>query len=306
MPVSRSHRALGAITLLGTALILAACGGGGNSSSGTGSLSLSVTDGPVEKADHVWVQFSSVTLKPSEGEPFTIELDPAQRVDLLAQQDGNSKLLLEDQTVAAGAYDWIRLGVDLGPGQTEIVFPGPSTFDLHIPSGAQTGLKLVSGFNVGAGGTVDLTIDFDLRKSVIEAPPGSDNYKLKPALRLVNNADTGRINVTATDTYVSSKQCGTDPLMQAVYVHAGTGVTPDDVNTLDDSDVDPTSTVQVTDDDGDGTFTGTAAFLPAGDYTVAYTCNPEDDLAEEDNPLTFWDVRTLPVEAGETTTYSLP
>lgn len=297
-------RVFGSILIAAGAVALAACGGG--SSSGSGSLSLGVTDGPVDEADHVWVQFSSVTLKPAAGEPFTIELEPAERVDLLAQQNGNSELLLENEEVPAGDYDWIRLGVDLGPGETEIVFPGPVAHELDIPSGARTGLKLVSGFNVSTAGTAELTIDFDLRKSVIEAPPGTDDYKLKPALRLVSNDEAGEIAVTASGTYVADNQCGSDTSQQAVYVFAGSEVVPDDVNTLDDTDVDPVTTVQITDEDSDGTYTGTAGFLAAGDYTVAYVCDPEDDAAEVDDVLTFLDVRDVEVEAGETATYELP
>jgi len=303
-----TRRTFGGLLLLGGALALAACGGGSSGSSG--SLSLGVTDGPVEEADHVWVQFSSVTLKPVNGEPFTIPLDPVERVDLLAQQNGDSELLLENENVTAGDYDWIRLGVDLGPGETEIVFPGPVAHELAIPSGAQTGLKLVSGFNVASSGTANLTIDFDLRKSVIEVPPGSDNYKLKPALRLVNNDDMGEIAITATETYVSGNDCGSndglgEPI-QSVYVYESDGVTPDDVDTSTDADIDPVTSAMITDEDGDGTYTGTAAFLPTGDYTVAYVCDAEDDLAESSETLTFLDVRDVSVEAGETVPYDLP
>lgn len=303
-----TRRALGGSLLLGGALALAACGGGSSGSSG--SLSLGVTDGPVEEADHVWVQFSSVTLKPADGEPFTIQLDPVERVDLLAQQDGNSELLLENEDVPAGDYNWIRLGVDLGAGETEIVFPGPVAHDLAIPSGAQTGLKLVSGFNVASSGTANLTIDFDLRKSVIEAP--SNSYKLKPALRLVNNDETGEIAITATDTYVGNNDCGSNEggggsPVQSVYVYEGSGVTPDDVDTSTDADIDPVTSAMITDEDGDDIYTGTAAFLPAGDYTVAYVCDAEDDKAEIDNsPLTYSDIRDVEVDAGETENYDLP
>lgn len=310
MHFSDSFRYMAMATALGGALALTACGGGGGGGSSTGSLNLSVTDGPVEQADNVWVQFSAVTFKPSDGEPFTIDIDPAQRVDLLDQQNGNSELLLENQTVPAGNYDWIRLGVDLGPGETEIVFPGPVAHDLDIPSGAQTGLKLVRGFSVLDGDLVSLTIEFDLKRSVIEAPPGSEQYKLKPALKLVKDDETGEIAATATAQYVTDNDCGTNDSLgepiQSVYVYEGAGVTPDDLNTVDGGDIDPYSSAMLTDDEPDGIYTGTVGHLPAGDYTVAYVCDAEDDGAETDETLSFLDIRTVEVEAGETSSYDLP
>jgi len=332
--IRTARRTLGGSLLLGGALALAACGGG-SSSSGSGSLTLGITDGPVEEADNVFVQFSKVTLKPSgvddddDSDPgngddnanggndddaddnpafVTIEFDEPKRIDLLDQQNGNSALLVENESIPAGDYDWVRLGVDLGPGETVIVI-GDTTHDLFCPSCDQTGLKLVTPFSVESGGTLDLTIDFDLRKSVVEAP--GKGFILKPALRLVNNDETGEIAITATGTYVANNDCGTndglgEPI-QSVYVYEGEDVTPDDVNTDDDSDIDPVTTAMITDEDGDGTYTGTAAFLPAGDYTVAYVCDAEDDVGDaDDSPLTYSDIRNVEVEAGETDEYNLP
>lgn len=288
-------RAARACSVAAGITFLAACGGG-SSGSGSGSLSLGVTDAPVDSALEVNVEFSSITLKPAEGEPFTIEFDPAKSIDLLQQQNGNSELLLKDEGVAAGRYNWVRLGVNLDGGTNIVNSTG--THDLDIPSGAQTGLKLVSGFNVADGGSLDLTIDFDLRKSVVES---ADGYKLKPALRLVNNADTGEIDVAVQGQYITDN-CD-DAEAQAVYVFEGADVTPDDV---DGDDPDPITTVQLRNEDGDATYTGTAGFLEAGTYTVAFTCDPEDDDPEAADSLTFMDVVDVDVEAGETAEYNLP
>lgn len=334
-PLARSVRqaCTAGVVALGVAG-LAACGGGSGSSSdsGSGSLTVGVTDAPVDSASHVYVQFSSITLKPSgvdddsadadadangdadggdsdddgDDQPFvSISFEQPKRIDLLDQQNGNSALLVEDEEIPAGDYEWIRLGVDLGNGETVIV-NGNGTFDLDIPSGARTGLKLQTPFSIEDGGTLDLTIDFDLRKSVVRT--GNGEFKLKPALRLVRTDEAGEIAVTATGTYVSDKQCGSDSSKQAVYVFEGSGVSPDDI---DGSEPEPITTAAVTDGDGDGTYTATAAFLDPGIYTVAYACNPEDDDAptagsDNDDSLTFHDVRDVEVEAGETADYELP
>ena len=72
-----------------------------------------------------------------------------------------------------------------------------------VPSGSQTGLKLVRGFTLLAGGSADFTIDFDLRKSVVD-PKGGQGMHLKPALRLIDNAQSGTITGTVAGELIAS------------------------------------------------------------------------------------------------------
>ncbi len=291
--------------LAATALGLTACGGSG-SSSGDGTLSLGLTDAPVDDADAVFVEFDSVTLKPSDGDPNTIELDPAQSIDLLEEQDGKTELLLENEEVPSGSYDWIRLGVNTVQGEEDSYIEiNGEQYELDVPSGAQNGLKLVSGFPVVEGGELSLTIDFNLRKSVVKTVAG---YKLRPALRLVNNAEVGTIAMSATENYISNTAGCADTKSQSVYVFEGSGVTPDD---LDDSKPNPVTTVSLSYDSKDSTYTGKAAHLEPGTYTVAFTCTPEDDMASthdssNDDGLTFEDAVDREVKSGETANYDLP
>lgn len=309
MPMSKTATAVRRGLVPGLfALGLAACGGssggGGSSSDDDGTLSLGITDAPVDNAEKVVVEFSSVTLKPADGEPNEIELDEPNSVDLLEQQNGNSELLLDEVEVAAGEYDWIRLGVNAGPNATFITIDGNQS-ELDVPSGQNTGLKLVSGFTVTQGNPADLTIDFDLRKSIIET--GNGNFKLRPALRLIDNTEAGEIAMTATNTFISDNQCGENSDKHGVYVFTGADVEPSDVNVNDEEGVDPVTTVPLTlDEEETDTYTATAAFLEPGTYTVAYTCNAEDDDPEADDNLNFSEVTNVEVEADGTATYDLP
>jgi hypothetical protein len=52
---------------------------------------------------------------------------------------------------------------------------------LLVPSGSETGLKLVSGFTVPSNGVVDYTIDFDLRHAITCPTGQSPACILKPA-----------------------------------------------------------------------------------------------------------------------------
>jgi len=329
MPAHTAGSGLCRAAVLGAAVTLSACGGSGGGAADTsgvssqqGSLTLAVTDGPVDEADHVFVQFSSVTLKPAAGEAFTIEFDVPKRVDLLAQRNGNSALLLQDEAVLATEYDWIRLGVDLGPGETVIVIGG-AEHDLQIPSGAQTGLKLVSGFTVPELGTLALTIDFDLRKSIIRtgkpaAPPGKPAftsappppvYKLRPALRLLETGAVGHVAVSATQNYVATT-CAGDPA-PVVYIFAGGGVMPDDIEPDADKDtpadeVDPVTSAALEQDPDSGDYTGIAGFLDPGIYTAAFLCDAGADGADTNDALTFVDPADVEVLQDTTAGYDLP
>ncbi len=82
-------------------------------------------------------------------------------------------MLLDGATVPAGNYEWMRLKVNAEPNVDDsyIAFNAGERCELRVPSGAESGLKLIRGFTVGVGGVTDMTIDFNLRKSIVQ-PPG--------------------------------------------------------------------------------------------------------------------------------------
>ena len=148
---------------------LAGCGGG-DSSTAQGTLSLGVTDAPVDNANRVVVEFTGVSVKPADGEAEVFDFDTPRQIDLLALQGGETELLLDDVVLNAGDYEWIRLTVNAGMNASDsfIELEDGSVHALFIPSGNQTGLKLVRGFVVPVNASADFTIDFDLRKSVVD------------------------------------------------------------------------------------------------------------------------------------------
>ena len=265
----------------GLALALTGCGGGGGSDGpATGRISLAVMDAPVDSATSVVVEFTGLELKPESGPSFTIDLDPARQVDLYDLQEGMSEYLVIDETVPAGRYNWVRLMLNAEEGLTDsyIEMDDGSSHPLHIPSGAQTGLKLVSGFLVPVNGDADFVIDFDLRKSVVKPEAVGQDYKLKPALRMVNTAEAGDIGGTVDAALLSGDGCMDS---HAVYVFEGANADVDDV---DDIDPDPATSALVNLRESDGVFAYRAAYLVPGEYTVVLTCNAELDGEADDFP----------------------
>jgi hypothetical protein len=264
---------------LATAAALSGCGG--SDGGGTGSLTLRVTDAPVDSATRVVVEFSGVELiKSDEGPRRTFTFEAPRQIDLLNLTEGKTETLLDGVSLEAGRYEQLRLLVNAGQSGSDsfIELEDGSLHPLFIPSGNQTGLKLVSGFIVPAGGSADFTIDFDLRKSVTY-PQGLDgSYILKPALRLVDNAQVGAISGTVATALATAADCS-----PAVYVYQGTDVTPDDVG----SATAPLTSALVKLDEQSGEYRYRAAFLSPGDYTAAFTCQAGADDPEADDDIAF-------------------
>jgi hypothetical protein len=84
------------------------------------------------------------------------------------------------------------MGAPTTPG-CYIEFSDGTTETLFVPSGSQSGFKGVGAFDVPANGSVDITADFDVRKSVLRTGNNIERYVLKPTIRLVVDNEAGKI-----------------------------------------------------------------------------------------------------------------
>jgi len=272
------------VALSSISLMLISCAGENDPSSG--SISISVTDAPVDTAEKVVVEFSGVEIKPVGGEVIGFDFtdkcipDPTLcQIDLLALTDGISAFLLDGEDVPSGDYSSMRFLVNAEKDvRDSYIVVGGKEFELRIPSGAQSGLKLNRGFAVPAGGAASFTIDFDLRKSV-HNPVGLDGYLLRPTLRLVDNSEIGTLSGNVDSSFFAGGTCS-----GAVYVFFdGTVDAPDDEDG-EGLGPDPITSAFV---EADGVYSYKIGFLAEGDYLVAFTCDASaDDPATDDDSLT--------------------
>ncbi|TJY61932.1 DUF4382 domain-containing protein [Sinimarinibacterium sp. CAU 1509] len=296
------------LLLLSATLLLCACGGG-DSKLHESRLSLSVTDAPVDHADAVVVSFISAELLDASGavkESFV--LDPPLQIDLLSLQGANSAFLIDDAVVAPGVYQEVRLKVDAENANCNAVSPPYASYvtvdgvdyPLIVPSGGSSGFKVKGPLTVAVGGSVAYTIDFDLRQSIAERG-ATDCYNLKPVLRVVDNATVGTLSGIIDGSLLADSSCTADTATgagAAVYLFAGAGVTPDDV---DGTTPEPLTSALLT-ATGNDQFSYEVGFLPAGAYTVALTCQAGDDDPETDDPITFLRSVDVQVDADSVTT----
>jgi hypothetical protein len=225
-------------------------------------------------------------------------------IDLL-NDSGTASAQLFSQPIPAGSYGQIRLMVVANgdPSNSYIVLSDGTMHGLQVPSGSETGLKLVSGFTVPTSGVVDYTIDFDLRQA-ITCPPGlAPACILKPVERLVNNTTVGNIQGQVSNTLVPA---GCTP---GVYLYAGTVTAPEDMNstaTAGDTNQPLTSRVPVATSQPPYYYQFT--FLAPGDYTIAFTCQAALDNPDQADPaVKFAPIKSgIVVAAGQTTSVDLP
>jgi hypothetical protein len=272
------------------------------------TLNLGLTDASVSGVSNVWIRFTGVEVKPAGGNPIDFMFSPAKSFDLLTLQGGTTATFLNGATIPAGQYEWVRLMVDTSAGASFVMLSSGQQHDLTIPSGAETGLKLIQGFTMPVGGMANFTVDFVLSKSLI-APQGlSPDYLLKPVLRLVDNAQVGTITGTfqaMTLSNPSNPNCSKRP--PVVYVYTGGSVTPDDIYNSPDT-TDPASAAQPLTTataalNSMNDYAYSIAFLPSGPYTVTFTCDPDDPTIDESalGTIHFASPQAVAVTANMTT-----
>jgi len=266
-------------------LLLAAC----NDNSSTppmGTLSIALTDAPVDNVSAVWVEFSGITVKPQSGDPIDFTFDSPKDINLMDLTGGNSSDLLNGEQLSAGQYDWIRLDVNAkldGVMDSYVMTTLGQQVELEVPS--QQGLQLSSGFTITQGEQTSFVIDWNLTKG-LTAPVGQSGWKLRPSLRITDTSQYGSISGTVDSTLVTDTTCTNDLSADTgdrVYIFSGADVTPVDIQ---GASTDPLATADVK-ADSNGVYKYKVDYLATGDYTVAFTCQAADDDPTAVNTLVF-------------------
>lgn len=269
------------------ALSVAGCGGGSSSAS-TGTLSVSLMDRPVDGVTELYVTISEVWIKPQGGGPaeqVPMTSTPLT-VNLLALNDGNASVLVDEAVISAGSYNWIELQVedsDISDSYAMTTTGGMVPVDVDVPSNK---IRLVSGFDVGPNQAVRFLFDWDVRKGLTEAV-GQQRYLLRPAFRVLDVDEYGSLSGTIfADTIALEASCPKDvadsTVGKVVYVFEG-DVTPGDI---DGTDPEPLTTVDAVLNEATMDYDYRTILMP-GDYTVAFTCRGNFDFDDASDELDF-------------------
>lgn len=173
----------------------------------TGTLSVLLTDGPfpADLVAEANVTIDSLDIREkgtqdTEGAYTTIYRGEAT-YNLMDLRNGVTETLASLE-VDEGIYNQVRLYIS----EAEIILKDSSVYDLQVPSGARTGLKIFISpdIEVNSGITAELLLDMDVSKSFVVQGnpygPGDIGFLFKPVIRAVNQTTAGRLTGTVTDT----------------------------------------------------------------------------------------------------------
>ncbi len=296
-------RFLKALVFGSAAVLVGSCGGGGGvwGPEGYGELVVRVADAPVDESLAVVIQFDAVDAKVSDALNPTYEysrfkIKPAKQIDMLTLSGGNSQVLIDEPSQPATRWNWIRLVISAGNQATDSwIDTSTGRHVLYLPDSNEGQLAIHQPFDIPIDGTADLTIDFDLRQSIIppESPGGA--YILDPVLRIVDTAQAGSIEGAVDPSLATSEGC-----VPVVYGFTGAGVAPDDIDRVAPE---PVTEGAVALDNASGEFRWSLDWLPAGAYTVALSCQGDLDRPDRDDTpeLGFQVARNATVVAGQAT-----
>lgn len=276
-----------------------------------GTLSLSITDAPAQQVSQVLVTLSHIEIFQDDGSSQRIELDDLEINNLLNLDGDNALRIIRREEVPAGDFESLRIYFSRG-NSNQVTERGGGQFPLLLP-GQQPGnlreayLESATDFTVADNQHQHLTIDIDLLRGLHKPDPGY--YRLIPALRLIENANAGSIEGEVDPALVTAADCNNDNaadegrgIGNLVYLYedhdALTGDIYLDQNARPLSAGNPVTVAAVQQLAGESEYRYTVGFLPAGDYTLAFTCQGLSDQPLAQDSLRFDRSYNLSVTAG--------
>ena len=226
------------IVLFTSLTFFISCSDGDDNSSDMGKLTVQITDAPFP---HDLVAEVNVTIfkidarnkgeememdemegdsesndEENDNSPFLTLMEEEIDMNLLELTNGVTESLVNTD-VPVGTYDLFRIYVK----GISIVLTDGSTFDLKVPSGEQTGIKVFikPGLVVSGGLSADLLLDFDVSKSFV--PKGNRNdlagikgFNFKPVIKASNRSTAGTLSGVV---YTTEDKVGLGGAQVAVY-----------------------------------------------------------------------------------------
>lgn len=138
---------------------------------------------------------------------FKTVLTPNATYNLLDLINGKTAALgVAD--LSTGTYTQIRLILAIKPDSSTNILGNSHTYanylitqtdepiKLKVPSGIQTGIKLVHPFNIVSGSIVGLILDFDAGRSVLMAGH-SGEWLLKPTIKIIDTLNNATVTGSA-------------------------------------------------------------------------------------------------------------
>jgi hypothetical protein len=262
-----------------------------------GTLVLSIADAPVDEATHVNLQIAEIELLKADEDSESFTFSPPRDVDLLQFSGGRSTILLDGVRVPEGDYIGIRLTINSDESTAQsFVDLATRREPLFLPAANLDLATIDESFTIERRKELDLIIHVDLRQSVLPPENDGEPFELAPVMRLIRTEDAATLAGTVSNALATASGCS-----PAIYLFADEDAEPNDIGS--NADIVASAKVDVSSVSGD--FDYQIAFLDAGNYTVAFTCDASDDDPRTDEVasiVAFSASVNVVLAAGETST----
>ena len=280
----------------------------------TGSLSIAITDAPIDDLAAVFLSFKGLSVFTASGEETEILFDEPKLIDMLTLQNGVSTDLITEHTLKAGSYKYAAFNIDFNESYVVTdAANGSENISLMVsnhrgPVSVLLDLFLrdpnadlpTASFEISQDSNTALTFDLDLRKSIFQED-GMSHLSFSPSIRSVITDEAGEITGSIPlSQFTLDNDCQNLGSSEgaAVYIFSGNNATPKDIR---GNLSDPFSIASVT-----NSRDYTLAFLPAGEYTIALTCESHLDTVDNKETLNFLEEQNITVSAGVSSEYNFP
>ncbi len=157
----------------------------------------------------------------NDGKHFVVLSEDEMQVNLLDLSNGITKTLV-DMDVPAGSYDQIRIYVK----GVNVVMNDGTQYDLKVPSGEQTGIKVFIDPALEVNGQIsgDVLLDFDVSRSFVvkgnmDTPAGIKGFNFKPVIRASNETTAGTITGAVTTVNANGESISVEGATVGLWVN---------------------------------------------------------------------------------------
>lgn len=176
-----------------------------------GTLKISITDSPIDAKNvkSVNIVFTNVEIFKGGSWKSLRNFNQPVGVNLIAYSGGKSFTII-DQYTDPGSFSAIRLTLNMATRNSSLVinpqsnigFSNNATNPIYLAEGVAAQVVLEQELGISTRGITDLTLDFDLRKSIRINEAGE--YLLKPTIRVIETSKAGGIEASLANVSSSS------------------------------------------------------------------------------------------------------
>lgn len=215
---------------------------------------------------------------------------------------GETVELVSIDDLAEGTYTGLALSFD--QSRATITGTDGNTFAVTMSDTMQFA---DTDLDVTDTASLHFLIVLDLRFSVSNQTGTLGSYYVRPNLRIVDRDNQGSIGGSVSAVFVESDDCRAGrPTTQgvAVYVYSGSVTAPGDFEAGSTSASSPIASAAVADSNGSYAFS--MPYLSPGTFTLAVTCQGDQEDPLTDQGLSFSSTQTVTVVKDQETSVALP